>query len=196
MNNTAAVRTSIDFKEVVLKLEVLPTINEDDEVTLDIVQINDRVVGSQLVAGSEVPIIGKQELNTTVTVANRSTIILGGLISESKKEEDAGIPFLKNIPILGFAAKTTNVAKTRSELMIFIQPVVVHGDAEAVVKSYDEDVRSEIGQTAAQAFPEPGLPTIMHRAEVVRDVEVETQPLRRLGQKLFGKQKIPREPHP
>lgn len=195
-NNSTAVRTSIDFKEVVLKLEVLPTINEDDEVTLDIVQINDRVVGSQLVAGSEVPIIGKQELNTTVTVANRSTIILGGLISESKDERDAGIPFLKNIPVLGYAAKSSNVSKTRSELMIFIQPVVVHGNNEAVTSSYDEDVRGEIGETAAQSFPEPGAPTIQHRAEVVREAEVETQPLRKLGQKIFGKQKIPREPLP
>ncbi|MEQ1842933.1 MAG: hypothetical protein ABL994_21235, partial [Verrucomicrobiales bacterium] len=156
----------------------------------------DRVVGSQLVAGSEVPIIGKQELNTTVTVANRSTIILGGLISESKEETDAGIPFLKNIPILGNAAKSTNVNKERSELMIFIQPVVVHGNNEAVASSYDEDVRSEIGETAAQTFPEPGAPTIQHRAEVVREAEVETQPLKKLGQKIFGKQKLPREPLP
>jgi general secretion pathway protein D len=195
-NNPNSVRSSVDFKDVVLKLEVLPTINEDDEVTLDIVQVNDRVVGQQLIDQNEIPIIGKQELNTTVTVANRSTIILGGLISESKNEEDAGIPFLKNIPVIGYAAKTTNVAKTRSELMIFIQPVVVHGDGAAVESSYDEDVRSEIGEEAAQVFPEPGAPTIMHRAEVVREAEVEAQPLRRLGQRLFGKQKIPREPLP
>jgi type II secretion system protein D len=195
-NNPNSVRSSVDFKDVVLKLEVLPTINEDDEVTLDIVQVNDRVVGQQLIDQNEIPIIGKQELNTTVTVANRSTIILGGLISESKNEEDAGIPFIKNIPVIGYAAKTTNVAKTRSELMIFIQPVVVHGDGAAVTTSYDEDVRSEIGEEAAQVFPEPGVPTIQHRAEVVREAEVETQPLRRLGQKLFGKQKIPREPLP
>ena len=195
-NNPNSVRSSVDFKDVVLKLEVLPTINEDDEVTLDIVQVNDRVVGQQLIDQNEIPIIGKQELNTTVTVANRSTIILGGLISESKKENDAGIPILKNIPIIGYAAKTSNVAKIRSELMIFIQPVVVHGDGEAVTTSYDEDVRSEVGEAAAQSFPEPGAPTIQHRAEVVRDAEVETQPLRRLGRKLFGKQKIPREPLP
>jgi len=195
-NNPNSVRSSVDFKDVVLKLEVLPTINEDDEVTLDIVQVNDRVVGKQLIDQNEIPIIGKQELNTTVTVANRSTIILGGLISESKNEEDAGIPFLKNIPLIGYAAKTTSVGKTRSELMIFIQPVVVHGDGAAVESSYDEDVRSEIGEEAAQVFPEPGAPTIQHRAEVIREAEVETQPLRRLGQKLFGKQKIPREPLP
>lgn len=195
-NNTAAVRTSIDFKEVVLKLEVLPTINENNEVTLDIVQINDRVIGSQLVADSEVPIIGKQELNTTVSVANRSTIVLGGLISESKNQTDTGIPILKDLPVIGQAARNTQVSKDRTELMIFIQPVVVRGDADAVVTSYDEDVRSEIGKDAAQAFPEPGNPTIMHRAEEIRDVETDQNPLKRLGRKLFGKEKIIREPLP
>jgi len=195
-NNPSAVQSTVAYKDVVLKLEVLPTINEDDEVTLDIVQINDRVIGQQVIDTNEIPIIGKQELNTTVSVANRSTIILGGLISESKDEEDKGIPFLKDIPIIGYAAKTTSVGKTRSELMIFIQPIVVRGDKEATIASYDEDVRSEVGEDAAASFPEPGNPTIMHRAEEIRDVEVEENPFKKLGQRLFGKQKIPREPLP
>ena len=195
-DNPNSVRSTVAYKDVVLKLEVLPTINEDNEVTLDIVQINDRVVGQQLIDANEIPIIGKQELNTTVSVANRSTIILGGLISESKDVQDQGIPFLKDIPVIGYAAKNSNVSKTRSELMIFIQPIVVRSDEEATFTSYDEDVRSEIGEDAAATFPEPGNPTIMHRAEEVRDVEAEENPLKRLGQKLFGKQKVPREPLP
>ncbi len=195
-NNPNAVRSTVAYKDVVLKLEVLPTINEDNEVTLDIVQINDRVVGQQLIDQNEIPIIGKQELNTTVSVANRSTIILGGLISESKNSANAGIPLLKDIPIVGHAARNTNVSKTRSELMIFIQPVVVRNDQEATFVSYDEDVRSDIGREAAATFPEPGNPTIMHRAEEIRDVETDQSPLKRLGRKLFGKQKIPREPLP
>ncbi len=194
--NNATVTTSIEFKQVVLKLEVLPTINDNDEVTLDIVQINDRIVGTQLVAGNDIPIIGKQELNTTVTVANRSTIILGGLISETETVDEAGIPILKNIPVFGSAARSTNKSKSRSELMIFIQPIVVHDDQEAVFSSYDEDVRSDVGQEAAQVFPEPGLPTIQHRAEMVEEVESEEQPLKRLGQKLFGKKKPVRQPLP
>ncbi|MDF1737682.1 MAG: hypothetical protein P1U86_00880 [Verrucomicrobiales bacterium] len=194
--NNATVTTSIEFKQVVLKLEVLPTINDNDEVTLDIVQINDRIVGTQLVAGNDIPIIGKQELNTTVTVANRSTIILGGLISETETVDEAGIPILKNIPVFGSAAKSTNKSKSRSELMIFIQPIVVHDDQEAVFSSYDEDVRTDVGQEAAQVFPEPGLPTIQHRAEMVEEVQVEEQPLKRLGQKLFGKKKPVRQPLP
>ena len=195
-NNTASIRTSIDFKDVVLKLEVLPTINENDEVTLDIVQVNDRVVGNQVVAGSNVPIIGKQELNTTVTVANRSTIVLGGLISESEQDLHDGIPILKDLPLIGPVARNSVRNNRRSELMIFIQPVVVRSNQEAVEFSYDEDVRSDVGEDAAQAFPEPGVPTIQHRAEVVEEIEMEDQPLRRLGQKLFGKKKKEREPLP
>ncbi|MCB1205076.1 MAG: hypothetical protein KDN18_12525, partial [Verrucomicrobiae bacterium] len=194
--NPNSIRSTVDFKDVVLKLEVLPTINEDNEVTLDIVQVNDRIVGTQLVDQNEIPVIGKQELNTTVSVANRSTIILGGLISESKDVQDAGIPILKDLPIVGYAAKNTAVSKTRSELMIFIQPVVVRNDQEATYVSYDEDVRSEVGADAAATFPEPGNPTIMHRAEEVRDVETDENPLKRLGRKIFGKQKVPREPLP
>ena len=196
-NNISAVRTTIDFKEVVLKLEVLPTINDKDEVTLDIVQINDRVIGNQLVADSEVPIIGKQELNTTVTVANRSTIVLGGLISESEDKDENGVPFLSRVPLLGHAAKNTARLKTRSELMIFIQPVVVHCDQDAVEISYDEDVRSQVGQDAAQTFPEPGVPTVEHREEMLEEEALESSPFRRLGRKLFGKRKRPvREPPP
>lgn len=196
VNNTAAVRTSIEFKEVVLKLEVLPTINEDDEVTLDIVQVNDRVVGTQAVAGSDVPIIGKQELNTTVTVGNRSTIVLGGLISETKSKTDTGIPIIKDIPIIGTAAKNSVDSKSRTELMIFIQPIVVHSNQEAVFSSYDEDVRSKVGEEAAQTFPEPGVPTIQQQEQIVEDAMIKDQPLKRLGQKIFGKKKKEREPLP
>jgi general secretion pathway protein D len=195
-NNPNAVRSTVAYKDVVLKLEVLPTINEQDEVTLDIVQINDRVVGQQVIDQNEIPIIGKQELNTTVSVANRSTIILGGLISEEKNEQDNGIPILKDIPVIGYAARNSNVSKARSELMIFIQPVVVRSDQEATFASYDEDVRAEVGRDAAATFPEPGNPTLMHRAEEVRDAETDANPLKRLGRRIFGKQKVPREPLP
>lgn len=194
--NPNSIRSTTDFKDVVLKLEVLPTINENDEVTLDIVQINDRVISTAIIDQNEVPVIGKQELNTTVTVANRSTIVLGGLISESETDNDAGIPILKDLPILGHAAKNTQLGKTRSELMIFIQPVVVHDNQEAVEISYDEDVRSDVGEDAVRAFPEPGVPTIQHRAEVVEEAEMEEQPIKRLGQRLFGKKKKDREPLP
>src|SRR5690606_6661460 len=131
------------------------------------------------------------ELNTTVSMPNRATIVLGGLISESKDVQGQGIPIVKDLPLVGHAAKNSNVSKARSELRIFIQPVVVRSDQEATFASYDEDVRGEVGREAAQTFPEPGNPTILHRAEEVRDAETDQSPLKRLGRKLFGKQKVP-----
>ena len=185
--------TALTFKEVVLKLEVLPTINADGEVTLDIVQINDRVIGEQLVGENLVPVIGKQELNTTVTVPTDSTIVLGGLITESNDEKEEGFPFVKNIPILGRAVKSTQDTVERKELMIFIQPVVVENDDETMTASHDEDVRTKIGEDAARVYPTPGTPTRQFEAEQIRAGEEEEKKgfFGKLGRKLFGKKRPP-----
>ena len=185
--NVNSVRSTVAYKDVVLKLEVLPTINEANEVTLDIVQINDRVVGSQLVDQNLIPVIGKQELNTTVTIPNRATIVLGGLISERDELTDAGFPFLKNIPILGNAVKNTKTTKARTELMIFIQPIVVREDEDAFTSSHDEDLRSEIGEEAAQSFPEPGTPTLLNQIEVQQNAaDRQKGIIGRIGRGIFG----------
>jgi len=191
--NPGAVRSSIDFKEVVLKLEVLPTINADGEVTLDIVQINDRVVGEQLVAENLVPIIGKQELNTTVTVPTDSTIVLGGLITESDDQQEEGFPFVKNIPLLGRAVKSTQDTVERKELMIFIQPVVARDDAETAAASHDEDVRTKVGEDAARVFPGAGAPTQQFEQEQFNQAQEREKQgfFGKLGRKLFGKKRPP-----
>jgi general secretion pathway protein D len=191
-NNPNSIRSTVAYKDVVLKLEVLPTINENNEVTLDVVQINDRIVGEQLVDTNLIPIIGKQELNTTVTIPNRSTIVLGGLISERDGVSDAGVPFLKNIPILGNAVKNTAKTKERTELMIFIQPIVVREDTDAFTASHDEDVRSDIGVEAARIFPEPTVPTLQNAAEETIEIQKEERRgfIGRLGQRIIGKKPI------
>jgi type II secretion system protein D len=157
--NNAAVQTTIGFEDVVLKLEVLPTINEQHEVTLEIVQVNDTVIGTQIVANNNVPIIGTQELNTTVTVPDRSTIVLGGLITETDTTTTSGIPLLSRIPILGALARNTVDSIERTELIIFIQPIVVGSDGNVYLPSVDEDLRTAVGEHAAEVFPNPGVPT-------------------------------------
>ncbi len=186
--NVNSVRSTVAYKDVVLKLEVLPTINEANEVTLDIVQINDRIVGEQIVDQNLIPVIGKQELNTTVTIPDRATIVLGGLISERDEITEAGVPFFKNIPIVGNAVKNTATTKARSELMIFIQPIVVREDQDTFAASLDEDVRSKIGEEAARVFPEPTLPTLMNEAEETATIERQERRglIGRIGRGLFG----------
>lgn len=159
LSNTASVRTNIAFQDVVLKLEVIPLINSNKEVNLTIAQVNDNVVGQQQIAENSVPIIATERLLTTVTVANRTTIVLGGLITESEEKATSGIPYLSRIPVLGHAFKTTRTRKSRKELLIFIQPVVVEDAAEAATASSYEDRRTEIGLDAAETFPDLPAPS-------------------------------------
>ena len=166
--NTSSVRTNIAYQDVVLKLEVIPLINSNKEVSLTIAQVNDTVEGEQQVAGNSVPIIGTQRLVTTVTVANRATIVLGGLITENEEKSTSGIPVLSRIPVLGNVFKSTKTKKSRKELLIFIQPVVVEDNDQADDASVSEDLRTQVGADAASTFPE-ALPTATDIPVLPRD---------------------------
>ncbi len=153
-DDSTNVRTNIEFQDVVLKLEVVPLINSDKEVTLTMAQVNDTVVGEQRVADNTVPIIGTEKLTTTVTIPNQATVVLGGLITESEDKTDEGIPVLSRIPVIGQAFKNSKSTKSRKELLVFIQPTVVTDNRELGLASHSEDLRTSVGEEAAEAFPQ------------------------------------------
>ena len=126
INGTAAVQASIEYKKVVLQLEVVPLINSEKEVSLDILQKIDSIVpgGGKLISGNEVPTIATRYIRTNVAAANGSTIILGGLVEEEKNKQYQGIPYLSRIPLIGVAFRGTAVSKTRRELIILMCPQV------------------------------------------------------------------------
>lgn len=125
-NNVAATSASIDYRDVVLKLEVIPMINSDNEVTLRIAQVNDNIVGQQDISGNTVPTIGTQELLTTVTVKDGATVVLGGLITERISTNERGGIFLRRVPVLKHLFGTTQKENLRDELLIFIQPKIIN----------------------------------------------------------------------
>jgi type II secretory pathway component GspD/PulD (secretin) len=126
INGNAAVSASIEYKKVVLQLEVVPLINSEKEVSLDILQKIDSLVpnGSVNISGNLVPTIDTKYIRTNVSAGNGSTIILGGLIQEQKNKQYQGIPYLARIPIIGAAFRGTSTSKTRQELIILMCPQV------------------------------------------------------------------------
>jgi general secretion pathway protein D len=159
----AAANATIDYRDVVLKLEVIPLINSDDEVTLRIAQINDNIVGEQVIAGNTVPTISTQELVTTVTVRNGGTVVLGGLITERVSESARGTIFLRRIPVIKHLFGVTNRAQVRDELLIFIQPSIITQRAEqAGAPNVLERGRSQIMDEAAHF----GMPDTIQAREV------------------------------
>jgi general secretion pathway protein D len=126
VNGTAAVQASIEYKNVVLQLEVVPLINSEKEVSLDILQKLDSLVpnGNVNISGNSVPTIDTKYIRTNVSAPNGSTIILGGLIEEQKSKQYQGIPYLSRIPLIGAAFRATSSSKQRSELIILMCPQV------------------------------------------------------------------------
>jgi general secretion pathway protein D len=126
VNNTAAVSASIEYKKVVLQLEVVPLINSEKEVSLDILQKIDSIVpgGNVDISGNSVPTIDTRYIRTNVSAGNGSTIVLGGLIEDQKQKNYEGFPYLSRIPLIGAAFRSTASGKQRRELIILMCPEV------------------------------------------------------------------------
>jgi type II secretion system protein D len=127
-STTGSQQSNIQYQDVVLKIEVVPLINSAREITLQIIQTNDNVIpgaSTQIGGGVSVPEIATQELTTTVTIPDRATILLGGLITQRDTKTVDGVPFLSSIPLMGNLFKSTADSTDRQELVVMIQPSVV-----------------------------------------------------------------------
>ena len=124
INTGLAQQSNILFKKVALQLEVVPLINSDKEVSLDILQKLDSVAGFTQVDNNQIPNIATRYIRTTVAAPNGSTIVLGGLITEDKRRNTTGFPVLSRIPVVGALFRNTIKTKQRQELIVLMRPEV------------------------------------------------------------------------
>jgi len=117
-------QSNIEFKRVALQLEVVPLINSEREVSLDILQKLDSLAGTTVVNGNAIPNIATRYVRTNVSAPSGSTIVLGGLITDSKQKNTTGIPILDRIPYVGALFRSTVENRMRSELIILMCPEV------------------------------------------------------------------------
>jgi general secretion pathway protein D len=129
-NNGLGQQSNIEFKRVALQLEVVPLINSEREVSLDILQKLDSLAGSTIVNGNSIPNIATRYVRTNVSAPSGATIVLGGLITDGKRKDTTGIPFLDRLPYLGALFRTTTSSKTRTELIILMCPEVTMTNLE------------------------------------------------------------------
>ncbi len=125
INTGLAQQTNIEFKKIALQLEVVPLINSNKEVSLDILQKLDSLTGqSTRVDGNDIPTIATRYIRTTVSAPNESTIVLGGLIQDSQRRNRSGFPILDRLPLIGALFSSTTKNKDRTELIVLMRPEV------------------------------------------------------------------------
>ncbi len=118
--------TTIQFKKAVLSLKVTPHITPDNRIILDL-DVKDDAVGTVVVTsgGVNVPSIDTREISTQVLVNDGQTVVLGGILTTTQREDDTKVPYLGDVPVLGHLFKTTRHKDDKDELMIFITPKIV-----------------------------------------------------------------------
>ena len=152
----AGVRDQIvQYRDVGTSLTILPTINPDDYVNLQVLQ-EVSTATNELQFGA--PVISTREASTRLLVRNGQTAVLGGLIDRQQDKSRSGIPVLSSIPVLGAAFATTRNSTSTSELFLFLTPHLVRSDEEL------DDVRRRIERETpllhdAGVVPMDGAPT-------------------------------------
>ncbi len=123
--------TTTQFKKAVLSLKVTPQITPDDRVILDLTVSKDSV-GQILpsATGGNVPSIDTREITTQVLVNDGQTVVLGGILETERRDTVNKVPFLGDIPGLGWLFRSKGKTDNKDELLIFVTPKILREGAE------------------------------------------------------------------
>jgi type IV pilus assembly protein PilQ len=123
--------TTTQFKKAVLSLKVTPQITPDDRVILDLTVSKDSV-GQILpsATGGNVPSIDTREITTQVLVNDGQTVVLGGILETERRDTVNKVPFLGDVPGLGWLFRSKGKTDNKDELLIFVTPKILREGAE------------------------------------------------------------------
>jgi general secretion pathway protein D len=132
-------RANVQYLEVGTALDVTPFITPDGLVVLEIMQDISSVDGYvEVSSGTEVPQTSKKNAFATLSVRDGDTIILGGFITDEKSRNKSGVPWLKDLPILGFLFRSSSDSNSRTEMIILLRVRVLKSPADAGLAAAEE----------------------------------------------------------
>jgi general secretion pathway protein D len=119
---------TFDYKDIGILLKITPRINKNGYITMEINQsIKKLVEGTQLL---ENPAVFNREISSQVTVKDKRTIVIGGLIRDDSTTIEQKVPLLGDIPLLGLLFKKKTKQRIRTNLLIFLTPHIVTDDQD------------------------------------------------------------------
>jgi len=127
-------RSNVARKDVGIILDVTPSISDDGFLSLkvqpEISSLSSRTI--QISEDFQAPVIDTRQIQTSISVRDGETVVIGGLIQTRDDERHTKIPFLGDVPILGEAFRSHQVSQTKTELLVILTPRVIRsGEAEA-----------------------------------------------------------------
>ncbi|MDF1506048.1 secretin N-terminal domain-containing protein [Roseisolibacter sp. H3M3-2] len=139
---------AVQYQDVGTTLTIVPTVNDDDYVSVQILQEVSALTSQTLPSALNAPVITTREAATRAVLRDGQTVVIAGLIGDERSVEQTGVPLLADIPWLGNLFRRTSVTRNRTELAIFVTPRVVRSDAQA-------DALRERARRRLDAVPAP-----------------------------------------
>jgi general secretion pathway protein D len=119
--------------QIGINLSILPFISSDGSVVMDINQTVQGIQGFASINGNDVPITSDKTATAYVHVRDHETVMLGGYMDSSMSSTHEGVPWLKDIPLLGALFKTHKNNKSRTETLLLIRPTILKTPEEAAL---------------------------------------------------------------
>lgn len=141
--------SSIKYEEVGVKLQALPRVSgvENKFITLELIPEVSSITKWVEYDGGKAPQISTRQAKTTVTVQSGEAVIIGGLIKEEDINNLSGIPFLKDLPILGSLFRNHDRTKSKTEVFIFVTPTILENKLERLPSNLIPEKKAVIEET-------------------------------------------------
>lgn len=138
---TTVTTSSIQYKDTGVNLSVTPSVNAGNIVAMQIDQTVTDTGAAEEAADKQMRFLQRQ-ISSKVAVRSGESIVLGGLIKDSKTSSKGGVPLLKDIPLVGNLFAQNNSKDVRTELLVIITPRVVRTDVD--IREVSEDLRERL----------------------------------------------------
>lgn len=155
---TSNILQSVEYRRTGIILNVRPIVYSDNRIDLEIRQEVSEALPVASDAAIQSPAIFSRAVSTSLSLRDGSSILIGGMMSQSDTVGDSGIPWLKDIPLLGNLFKTSSKQKAKTELVVMIVPYIIETDQQALEVTRAVTSRLENLQLTAPAAPEPEQP--------------------------------------
>ncbi len=140
------VRSDVESRELGVVLSVLPSISPDGFVRLEIAPEISALTTrtTQVSEDFSAPVISQRRADTTVTVRNGQTIVIGGLIQNNTERRVNKVPVLGDIPVVGLPFRAERTTNTKTELLIILTPQVIFTETDEYIRTMGEITEREV----------------------------------------------------
>lgn len=156
-NGTSNILQSVQYRKTGIILNIKPVVYSDNRIDLEIRQEVSDALPLDSDAAVQSPSIFNRAVSTNLTLRDGSSILIGGLMSSRATNSDGGVPYLKDIPLLGNVFKNRGRRHNKTELVLMIVPYIVGSDPEAAALTRSIGERYQmLSLPTGESTPQPG----------------------------------------